>query len=257
MIFYEPHRANPQNGIYHQRNQDLRAGKHLHDSFEWISVEKGAIEVFLHGEWILVAEGNSILIFPNCIHAVRTVQYAQSYLCVFQNSLVNEFYCKIKNVTAENYVFPVFDPDFSKKLEESDRSRLMLKSYLYQLVCEFEKNAGEYQHNRNKPAEHAGQILEYVAGNFSEPITMCEVAKKMGYDHRYLSNLLQKELGTTFRKLLNEYRISHAKHLLITQNLPIVQIAGQCGYESLCSFNRNFRAIEGITPKAYRNGNQR
>lgn len=256
MIFYEPHRANPQNGIYHQRNRNLRAGNHLHDSFEWICVEKGAIEVFLHGEWLLVGEGYSILIFPNCIHAIRTVQYAESYLCVFENSLVNEFYCKIKNMTAENFVFPVFDPDFSRKLEENDRFRLCLKSYLYQLVCEFEKSAGEYHCKRNKPAEHAGQILEYISERFFEPITMCDVAKQMGYDHRYLSNLLQKELGTTFRKLLNEYRVSHAKHLLITQDVPIVQVAGLCGYESLCSFNRNFKAAEGVTPKEYRQGNR-
>ncbi|MBR6726869.1 MAG: helix-turn-helix transcriptional regulator, partial [Clostridia bacterium] len=87
-------------------------------------------------------------------------------------------------------------------------------------------------------------------------ITMQDVARAIGYDHHYLSNLVQKGLGTTFRTLLNEYRISHAQYLLISGQDTVVSIADACGYDSLCSFNRNFKEITGTTPTAYRNGMQ-
>lgn len=252
MIFYEPHRANPINGIYHQRNLDLRAGEHLHDSFEWICVEEGEIQAYVDGRWFSVFAGESILIFPNRVHSVRTPKTSKTYLCVFENSLVSEFYCKIRDLTVETPVFTLSDQGFSKQLEQSDSSRFLLKSCLYRLVDRFEQSVGAYFVNQNRPAEHVGQVLHYVSMHFREPITMKDVGKEMGYDYHYLSNLLQKELRTTFRSILNEYRISYAKHLLVNGEERIVEIAGSCGYESLCSFNRNFKLKEGITPSEYR-----
>ena len=35
---------------------------------------------------------------------------------------------------------------------------------------------------------------------------------------------------------------------------PVERIAGECGYDALCSFNRNFKEITGTTPSCFRNG---
>ena len=109
----------------------------------------------------------------------------------------------------------------------------------------------QYETRRNKPNDHIGQILTFIASHHTESISIKDVAKTIGYDYHYLSNLLQKNLQMTFRTLLNEYRVSHAKYLLITSNMTISNIAEECGYESLCSFNRNFKAIAGMTPSEY------
>lgn len=81
---------------------------------------------------------------------------------------------------------------------------------------------------------------------------MRDISYEMGYDHHYLSNVLQNALHTTFRTILNEYRVSHARHLILTSEKTISDIAFECGYESLCSFNRNFKSIVGVTPSQYR-----
>jgi AraC-like DNA-binding protein len=79
-----------------------------------------------------------------------------------------------------------------------------------------------------------------------------DLAKEMGYDHRYVTSLIKKGLDTTFRALLNEYRIQNAQYLLATESKNIAEIAYECGYDSLCSFNRNFKEITGTTPKLFR-----
>ena len=88
--------------------------------------------------------------------------------------------------------------------------------------------------------------------HYQENITVKDVAREMGYDHRYVTSLIKKGLDTTFRALLNEYRIQNAQYLLATEAKSIAEIAYECGYDSLCSFNRNFKEIVGATPKQFR-----
>jgi AraC-like DNA-binding protein len=252
MIYYETERANPANGIYHQHNHNLSFFRHLHDSFEWIYVSEGAVVVTVDDRDLTVKAGQGLLIFPNQIHNARTPVSSRTYLCVFQNSLVGEFSRTAKVTVARNPVFDVPDPTLAERLQRADGSRYLLKSCLYELVDLLERSGDGYLPRNNKPAEHVGRILTFIARHYAEPITMQDAAREIGYDYHYLSNLLQKSLHTTFRTLLNEYRISHAQNLLLTGEGTVAAVAAECGYDSLCSFNRNFKAITGKTPTEYR-----
>ena len=252
MIYYENERANPVNGIYHQRNRNLGVSRHLHDSFEWIYVYEGTMEITVDDKTFAVGEGQGVLIFPNQIHGARSLTKTKTYLCIFQNSLVGEFSRTAKVTTAQNPVFDVPNPSLIDRLERADGSRYLLKSCLYEMIDLFERTHEGYIPRKNKPVEHVGKILTFIAKHYAEPITMQDAAKEIGYDYHYLSNLLQKSLRTTFRTLLNEYRISHARNLLLTGEGTISSVAVECGYDSLCSFNRNFKEITGTTPTEYR-----
>ena len=251
MIYYEPERANPTGGIYHQWNTNLCFHRHLHDSFELIYVNEGDFEVTVDSRDYILHQGEAILIFPNQIHSSYTREYSQTYLCIFQNSLIGEFYRTVKNSFADDPVFTISDHSLIEGISSQSTSRYLLKSYLYKVIALLDNNNAEYKIRHNKPHEHVGQILTFIADRHAEQISMKDVANNIGYDYHYLSNLLQKNLKMTFRTLLNEYRISHAKYLLITSNKNISDIAAECGYESLCSFNRNFKAISGMTPSEY------
>lgn len=251
MIYYEANRTNPQGGIYHQDNVNLGFRQHLHDSFEWICVRRGEVEILLDDRAFTVREGQGILIFPNQIHQARTQTESETLLCVFQTSLIGEFYRTVKGSVPQNPVFCVTE-DRLLSLRSADASRYRLKSGLYEMIACFEEQCGGYTKRNSKPAEHIGRILTFIAEHHTESITMQDAAREVGYDYHYLSNLLQKGLHTTFRTLLNEYRISHARQLLLSGHESVASIAGECGYESLCSFNRNFKEQTGMTPTEYR-----
>ena len=255
MIYYEPERANPAGGAYHQWNYRIGFHEHLHDSYELIYLYEGELEVTVDGHAFLLHGGEAILIFPNQIHSGRTNGYSRTYLCIFQNSLVGEFHRVTGNNVAERPVFSIPDATLIERLSATDSSRYLLKSCLYELIALFEQSCGAYVSRNRKSAEHIGQILTFVAQHHTEPISMQDVAREIGYDYHYLSNLLQKGLHTTFRMLLNEYRVSHAKYLLVTTHRSVSNIATECGYDSLCSFNRNFKQISATTPSEYRKTN--
>lgn len=46
-------------------------------------------------------------------------------------------------------------------------------------------------------------------------------------------------------------RIDYAQKLLRTTDLDILSISEQCGYETLHTFNREFQAICGCSPRGF------
>ena len=257
MIFYEFNRANPSNGIYYQENTCIQFRQHLHDSFELIYLRDGTVEITLDDRSFILNGGEAILIFPNQIHRARTVRSSTSQLWIFQNSLVGEFYKTTKKYIPENPIISLNDTTIIDRLADGKTSRYRLKAYLYEFVAMLDEQCNGYVPRQSKSAETIQSILTYISEHHSEPITMQDVAKEIGYNYHYLSNLLQKGLKTTFRALLNEYRISHSQYLLLSSDLSISDIAIECGYDSQCSFNRNFKEITGITPSECRKNNLR
>lgn len=91
---------------------------------------------------------------------------------------------------------------------------------------------------------------------FLEPdLTFSRFVERMGASERAVRSLIHQELGHDhFRTFLNHYRVEEARRLLVAKGSgeKLIAIALDCGFASLASFNRVFRAIEGRTPSDYR-----
>ena len=83
------------------------------------------------------------------------------------------------------------------------------------------------------------------------------MAKTLGYNEKYLSHTLHNLTGIHFRRFVSFYRINCAKRLLVDDRcMNVSEIATNCGFNALNTFNREFKAIVGMTPGEYRKGYQ-
>jgi AraC-like DNA-binding protein len=90
-------------------------------------------------------------------------------------------------------------------------------------------------------------------GLFQDPtLTINKVAKKLGVSSPYLSQLLNDNIGVTFTNFINEYRIEHAKGLLIENAQKVDDIAYACGFNSTSTFYAVFKKHTNMTPAKYR-----
>ena len=94
--------------------------------------------------------------------------------------------------------------------------------------------------------------LSYIQDNYTSNISLRSLAKKLGYSYTYLSRYLNNVMGISFVDFINENRINYALYLLKNTKNTITDIAYECGYSSIRTFNRNFLKITNTTPKAYR-----
>lgn len=86
-------------------------------------------------------------------------------------------------------------------------------------------------------------------------LTLSKLSRKLGVPAKQISiavNLIYKK---NISKLINEYRIDHAKQQLLDSEKSITQIFMSCGFQSKSNFNREFSRITVITPSEFRKGN--
>ena len=94
---------------------------------------------------------------------------------------------------------------------------------------------------------------------FKEPkLSISELASRLGVTQHRLRSLINEGLGySNFSAYINSYRIEAVKAAMSNSesaSLPVLSIAMDCGFTSLSTFNKTFKALEGVTPTDYRKG---
>ncbi len=104
-----------------------------------------------------------------------------------------------------------------------------------------------------RPDDHQrlDQVFSYLLEQYASPITLEAVADIANLTPGAFCRFFKIHTRKTFSGILNEIRIENACRLLHQSNQSISQIALVCGYTSLSNFNRQFKAITGLTPGQY------
>lgn len=97
------------------------------------------------------------------------------------------------------------------------------------------------------------RILAYIAENFDRPTLSCrEIARVEGMGLPAFSRLFERHVRCTCVEYINHLRIYKACQLLMETDEPITTIGLEVGYDTLSTFNRNFRRLIEKTPTAFR-----
>ena len=95
------------------------------------------------------------------------------------------------------------------------------------------------------------QVFEYVMDNFSNPITLDEVAEIASMNKTAFCRYFKNRTKKTFSSFLNEIRIGYACKLIREDNYGITEAAYLSGYNSPSHFNKQFRLIKNISPSKF------
>ena len=96
------------------------------------------------------------------------------------------------------------------------------------------------------------EIKLYTDTHFRQKITLKELAKLYFLNEKYAGRLFLKQTGHTFHTYLTNLRLNAAENLITTTNRTIIDIALDCGFNSISYFNRSFLQKYGKTPTEYR-----
>lgn len=94
--------------------------------------------------------------------------------------------------------------------------------------------------------------LKYAESNFAKRFGLDELAKSAGYSVPQFSRIFSKYCGITPMRYVNMLRILEAARLISESDLPITEIAFECGFDSLEVFERGFKRYFRIAPADYR-----
>jgi AraC-like DNA-binding protein len=97
------------------------------------------------------------------------------------------------------------------------------------------------------------KAITYCLKNFSTNILLDDIAKFCRVSPAYFSDLFHRTMGKTFKAWLTGIRIEYAKCLLESGETSVLNVAYECGYNSLWHFIKIFKASTNLTPKEYKN----
>lgn len=85
-----------------------------------------------------------------------------------------------------------------------------------------------------------------------QPLSVVELADRVGLSPNYLSNLFHQQIGRTIRQYIEHHRIEQAKASLAQPEQSIKHVAYALGFADPHHFSHVFRRVTGMSPSQYR-----
>ncbi|MBS0244367.1 MAG: AraC family transcriptional regulator, partial [Proteobacteria bacterium] len=91
---------------------------------------------------------------------------------------------------------------------------------------------------------------DFIQANLENPISMTDLALRLGVGLRSLQLAFQRELGCSPREFLTACRLEVARSRLLaaSESATVTEIALECGFTDMASFAQKYRVQFGERP---------
>lgn len=252
---------------------------HWHEELEIVYVLKGCATYMIDFETYYLEQGDILIIPPTSLHSFE--QYKDSdfdaVTIIFSQNMING---NLVDTCSTKYIVPIFQNDvyLTTYIPKTNAYNQQLAEYIMHAVNEHQTKTVAYElriridflniiqycfqqhlYTKGTPSDTSTRtmtqikaITNYIEEHYTEKITLEDLATFANISIFYLSHIFKNCTGQSPNEYLNDYRLTKAANQLTTENIPILSIATECGYNNISYFNRVFKRRYGLTPKAYR-----
>ncbi|MCR9253553.1 MAG: helix-turn-helix domain-containing protein [bacterium] len=130
-----------------------------------------------------------------------------------------------------------------------------------ELLTQIVRDEPRYQYSSlnqgdiNPLKEELLQLMIVSKPYLNSDLTPEDLARSLNVTKNNISQLLSTSLETNFYDFINQYRVNHAKSMLLDEkhkNSKIIHIALDSGFSNKSSFLRNFKKVTGTTPSNFK-----
>lgn len=238
----------------------------IHDYCEIIYIVEGTGEFNIGGKTYELHQGDVAIYNPGVPHEERS-RTTDSFKIV---------YCGVDNLHIEGVPQGMLLPPHVEPVIPCEKYALKVESYLSEILQECESQVLGYdtltsnllmslitviyrivdvkfQFQTYKGInEIALRTKQFIDKNYTQSISLKDIADTLYVSPHYLSHLFKKELGDSPFNYLISRRIEEAKRLLGHTDLPVHEVASQVGYGNEKYFSMLFKKVSGMTPSSYR-----
>lgn len=248
--------------------QNWLLSSHVHeDFFQLIYFVEGACDVVINGNVQRVESPAILFLPPSLEHGISSVDIKglKTLDTKFKvtNSSLSEICLQIPPV------MKIYEDDIYSMLEEireegeeqdmlyQEYCQLLLGRILINLVrrntsFEPEKTAQTTLASGQDCSLITSKVIGFIEHNYQRKVTSAMLEEHIPYSYRYLSRLLEREIGMTPIEFAEHYRILKAKELLSYGDYELKHISEIVGYPNIHQFSRCFKKSTGIPPGQWR-----
>jgi len=134
--------------------------------------------------------------------------------------------------------------DYARKIEETTKID-RLYELRKEIPMEYCREVKESRQGMYSPLVR--KCIAYIEAHLSEEVRLDQLSEHCHVSYEYLSRVLKKECGVSFRELLNQIRIARAQRYLLL-GASAGEAAEKTGYKTTAHFCRVFRQQTNETP---------
>lgn len=253
---------------------------HNHDYVEIVYVAKGHCINCFEDYSFEMHEGDVCIMAPSSIHALSCTNdescilnlmmnqdfFDQNFLGfirggkILVNYLENILY---KQESSPYILFPTGKDTWlqeiaSRLLTETNQKphgyeysiSLLTSEFLLHLVREYELLAIVPNKKTQVQNNLIVSVLGYLSVNYNKA-TLEGTAEFFGYSNAYLSRLIHKSTGKTFKNIITEFQMEHAMEMLKEGKTNLTEIALEVGCFDSSHLSKKFKAFYGQSPVNY------
>lgn len=239
---------------------------HFHNVHELYFLENGKTTHFMGDKVYLMNSGDMLFIPKGVFHKTdnKDTKFVERHLFMFDDSDFDdeEILGYIEELKHTNYI--QISPEHRSHITDIARkmsyesahqyrdSEKMQKLYLQQLLILISRFRVRDALPKTNALHHIVQeMITYISTNVSADLSLPTLAKMYNVSPSHLSKQFRNLTGIALSEYINIARVTAAETLLLNTNMPITQIALECGFNDSNYFARVFKKLRGITPKKY------
>ena len=231
---------------------------HIHPHLELTYLTEGSSIATVDGKDYFLEKESFFLTFPNQIHFYHQQSPIKGYIFIFSPENFKELkevfrtHVPTSPIIQTNHdsveMTQVLDMIFTKNESEAPFDKITAKGALLALLGELLNHTTLI----TAPADYDSvkNVLLYCSGNYTEPLSLDILSKKLHLSRYYISHIFSDKLQVSFTDFINTLRVEHACSLL-EKGVNITEIALASGFSSVRTFNRVFAEEMGMTPREY------
>ena len=247
---------------------------HWHDEFEIIHILSGMYNMYYGDHEIKLSKGDICIIPGKIIHGdgqeksqclyesvvfdidlIRQHSYSPD---MFITDILNDNLC-LDTVISKDHkeISSAIDKFFELIKIKPEGYELIASGYLL-ILFGLIKKEGLYKrrqiltNHKKARAEQLEAVLNIIRQNYSQNLTLEEMADYAGLSPKYFCRLFKDMTEHTPVEYLNWFRVSRACTMLRETNEKLSDIAFNCGFNDFSYFIKIFRRYKGMTPYKYR-----
>ena len=131
---------------------------------------------------------------------------------------------------------------------------LMRDSRILELLYRLIHDAGDFSRRYvggGGGARSIESVVKYIKENLTDDLSLAKISERAGFSETHFHNVFKTAVGKTLREFVENERIKHATHLLVTENMTLTEIAYECGFCSQSYFSYAFKRRMGMSPREY------
>lgn len=245
---------------------------HWHEDVELICVCEGSLQVGINNESRILRRGDMAVCSSGDIHFYDCRgQECILRLIIFRPEMVDstggwprafEFCSPFLQDPCHAGLYDRFNGAFETLRQETERSDgvspMLVRSSLLGLCAMLARNVPtrplepDKASRKNHRLKGMQDALSYIERNYTDTIGLKDAAAAANMSVFHFSRIFGSVTGAGFKEYLNRLRVDRAEELLRNSDASVTEIAYQCGFNSIRTFNRIFLSSRGVPPSKAR-----